>query len=76
MFEPNFYHKMIQKNVKPIGAITGAVVFLGRKSLIDLPTLLIAFITIILHWKYKKITEPYIIIAQAVIGFILKNYLQ
>lgn len=59
-----------------IGAITGAVVILGKKSLIDFPTLLIAMFTIILLWKYKKITEPYIIIVCAVIGFILKNYLQ
>jgi chromate transporter len=59
-----------------IGAITGAVVILGKKSLIDFPTLFIALFTIILLWKYKKITEPYIIIACAVIGFILKNYLK
>lgn len=59
-----------------IGAITGAVVILGKKSLIDFTTLVIAFVTIILLWKYKKVTEPYIIIACAAIGFILKNYFQ
>lgn len=58
-----------------IGAITGAVVILGKKSLIEFPTLFIALFTIILLWKYKKITEPYIIIACAVIGFLLKNNL-
>lgn len=58
-----------------IGAIAGAVVILGKKSLIDLPTILIALVTIFLLWKYKKITEPYIIIACAIIGFTLKNYI-
>ena len=57
-----------------IGAIAGAVVILGKKSLIDTPTVVIAFISIFLLWKYKKITEPYIIIACALIGFTLKNY--
>ncbi|WP_394992265.1 chromate efflux transporter [Emticicia sp.] len=57
-----------------IGTIAGAVIILGKKSLIDIPTILIALISIIMLWKYKKITEPYIIIACAVIGFILKNY--
>jgi hypothetical protein len=28
-----------------------------------------------LLWKYKKITEPYIIIGCAAIGIILKNYI-
>lgn len=56
-----------------IGAIAGAVIILGKKSLIDLPTLLIAVLTIFFLWKYKKITEPYIIIVCALIGFLLKN---
>ena len=57
-----------------IGAIAGAVVILGKKSLIDFPTILIAIIAVYLLWKYKKITEPYIIIGCAVVGIILKNY--
>lgn len=58
-----------------IGAIAGAVVILGKKSLIDFPTGLIAIIVLYLLWKYKKITEPYIIIGCAIIGIILKNYI-
>ena len=58
-----------------IGAITGAVVILGRKSIIDIPTLLIALFTIFILWKFKKITEPYLIIACAVVGYILNNNL-
>jgi len=58
-----------------IGAIAGAVVILGKKSLIDIPTVVIAIFSIFLLWKYKKITEPYLIIACAVVGYVLKNYL-
>ena len=57
-----------------IGAIAGSVVLLARKSLIDIPTSLIAIAVIAILWKYKKITEPYIILACAVIGFVLKQY--
>jgi chromate transporter len=58
-----------------IGAIAGAVVILGKKSLIDLPTVFIAIIAVYLLWKYKKNTEPYIIIGCAIIGIILKDYI-
>jgi chromate transporter len=57
-----------------IGAIAGSVVLLARKSLIDIPTSLIAIAVIAILWKYKKITEPYIILACAAIGFVLKQY--
>jgi chromate transporter len=55
-----------------IGAIAGAVVILGKKSLIDIPTALIAVVVVLLLWKSKKVTEPIIIIACAIIGALLK----
>ena len=55
-----------------IGAITGAVIVLGRKSIIDIPTALLAIITATLLWKTKKIPEPVIILVAAIIGLILK----
>ena len=55
-----------------IGAIAGAVVILGMKSLIDIPTVLIALITVYIIWNFKKIQEPYIILIAAIIGLILK----
>jgi chromate transporter len=56
-----------------VGAIAGAVVILGMKSLIDIPTILMAGVTVFILWKYKKIQEPYIIIVAALIGFLLKS---
>jgi chromate transporter len=56
-----------------VGAIAGAVVILGMKSLIDIPTILMAGVTVFILWKFKKIQEPYIIIVAALIGFLLKS---
>jgi chromate transporter len=58
-----------------VGAIAGAVVILGMKSLIDIPTILMAVVTVFILWKYKKVQEPYIILIAALIGFILKTVL-
>ncbi len=55
-----------------IGAITGAVIVLARKSIIDIPTALLAIITATILWKTKKIPEPFIILVAAIIGLILK----
>jgi chromate transporter len=51
-----------------IGAISGAVIVLGRRSVADLLTASLASITLILLWKVKKIPEPFIIVAAAVVG--------
>ena len=55
-----------------IGAITGAVIVLARKSIVDIPTVLLAVATGGILWKTKKIPEPVIILVAAAIGFILK----
>lgn len=57
-----------------IGAIVGAVIILGQKSIIDIYTAIIAILTVFLLWKYKKITEPYLILGCAIIGYSLKTY--
>lgn len=57
-----------------IGAILGAVIILGHKSIIDIYTAIIAILTVFLLWKYKKITEPYLILGSAIIGYSLKTY--
>ena len=54
-----------------IGTITGAVVVLGKRSIIDLPTILLAVITVALLWKFKKLPEPVIVVAAAVIGLLV-----
>ncbi|HEX6749513.1 MAG TPA: chromate transporter [Longimicrobium sp.] len=53
-----------------IGAISGAVVVLGRRSVVDLPTLLIAAIVLVLLWR-KKVPEPLIVLAAALVGLVV-----
>ena len=54
-----------------IGAITGAVFVIARRSIIDPPTALIALVTIALLWKFKKLQEPVIVAAAALLGLVL-----
>jgi chromate transporter len=51
-----------------IGTITGAVIVLGKRSITDLPTILLAVTTVAMLWKFKKIPEPAIVAAAALIG--------
>ena len=52
-----------------IGAITGAVIVLAERSVVDVPTALVALATIGLIWKVKKLPEPVVVVVAAVIGF-------
>jgi chromate transporter len=52
-----------------IGAITGAVVVLGRRTITDIPTIVLAVGTLLLLWKWRKIPEPMIVLGAAIIGF-------
>lgn len=54
-----------------IGAITGSVVVIARHSIIDIPTALIAVVTVVLLLKFKKLQEPIVIAAAAIIGLIV-----
>lgn len=58
-----------------IGALVGAVVIIGIRSIVDIPTALIALASIFALIYVKKIQEPYIILIAAVIGLILKTLL-
>ncbi len=55
-----------------VGAITGAVFVLGRKSIVDVPTALMAIVTVAILWKTKKVPEPVLILVAALIGFAVK----
>lgn len=55
------------------GAIAGAAFVLGRRALIDVPTVLIALVTVGLLIKFKKIQEPLLIAAAGVAGLLLKG---
>jgi chromate transporter len=54
-----------------IGALTGAVIVIARRSLTDMPTILIAIISAAVLWKFKKIPEPVLILVAAVLGLLL-----
>ena len=51
-----------------VGAITGSVIVIARRSVIDVPTALLAFATVLLLWRFKKLQEPVIVAAAALIG--------
>lgn len=55
-----------------IGAIAGAVLVLGKRTLIDYTTMIIAAVTIVVLLRFKKAKEPYIILAAAGVGLLLK----
>lgn len=55
-----------------IGALVGAVIVIASRSVIDIPTAIIACTTIFVLLYFKKIQEPYIIIAAAALGVIIK----
>ena len=55
------------------GAIAGAAVILGRRSLLDLPTILIAALTLALLVAPKKIPEPVLIVAAGLVGLALRR---
>lgn len=54
-----------------IGAITGSVIVIARRSIVDIPTALMALITVALLWRYKKLQEPLLIAVAAIAGLIL-----
>lgn len=58
-----------------IGAISGAVIVLAKRSLTDVYTIGIALTTVVILWRFKKIPEPVIILAGAVAGLLLKGIL-
>lgn len=57
------------------GAIAGAGIVLGRRAVIDVPTVLIAVVTVGLLVKFKKIQEPLLILAAGVVGILLQRVL-
>jgi chromate transporter len=56
-----------------IGAISGAVIVLGRRSLSDVYTVGIAVITVVMLWKFRKLPESVIILTAAGVGLLLKG---
>ncbi len=57
-----------------MGALTGAVILIAMNAIIDIPTALIASVTMLLLIFFKKIKEPYLILAAAIVGLVLKSW--
>src|SRR5436309_7383754 len=56
-----------------VGAIAGAAYILARRSLIDVPTVIIGALTLALLMWTKKIPEPITILAAGVAGLLLRG---
>jgi chromate transporter len=52
------------------GAITGAVIVLGARAITDLPTAIIALISLGVLWRFK-ISEPILVTVSGLVGLIL-----
>lgn len=57
------------------GAIAGAVIVLARRSLVDVPTILIALATLAVLWRWKKAQEPVIVLVAALVGLLMRTLL-
>ena len=57
-----------------VGALAGSVIVIAIRTIKDIPTAIIALITIVVLLRIKKIKEPYIILAAAAIGIIIKYF--
>src|SRR5712691_3479334 len=78
-----YYHRFAQNRqvkafvqgvtVAAVGAIAGAAFILGRRALVDFPTVLIALVTLVLLRGAKKIPEPLLILAAGIAGLLLSK---
>jgi chromate transporter len=57
-----------------IGAITGAVVVLGRRSIVDIPTAVMCVLTLGALWYFKRVPEPVLVVSAGIIGLFLYPY--
>lgn len=55
-----------------IGALMGAVIVIATRSIVDVPTAVIALVTVLALLYSKKLQEPYIILAAACVGLLIK----
>jgi chromate transporter len=55
------------------GAIAGAAFVLGRRALIDVVTIAMALVTLGLLTRFKKLSEPLVIVAAGAIGLVVSR---
>ena len=54
-----------------IGAITGAVIVLGERSVVDVPTVVICVATLGVLWRVKRVPEPVLVLVAGLVGYFL-----
>ena len=54
-----------------VGAITGSVIVITRRSIVDVPTMWIAAVSIGLLWKFKTLPEPLLVAGAALSGLLI-----
>lgn len=54
-----------------IGALTGAVLVIAQRTVTDALTAAMALVTAALLWRFKKLPEPLIVLAAALLGLLL-----
>jgi chromate transporter len=54
-----------------IGAITGAVIVIGQRSITDVTTAALALITVATLWRFRKLPEPVVVAVAAMAGLLL-----
>jgi chromate transporter len=55
------------------GAIAGAAIVLGRRALLDLPTVAIFAATLLVLTRVRRIPEPLVILAAGLVGVVIKG---
>ena len=56
-----------------VGAIAGAAIILSKRAIMDLPTVLIAVVSLLLLLRFKRIPEPLIILGAGIVGLTVKH---
>ncbi len=54
-----------------IGAIAGAVIVIGQRSITDWVTAGLALVTVAVLWRFKKLPEPSVVVVAAMLGLVL-----
>lgn len=58
-----------------IGAITGAVIVIGQRSITDVAAAALALVTVWVLWRFKKVPEPLVVVVAAVAGLVLYPFM-
>jgi chromate transporter len=55
------------------GAIAGAAFVLGRRAIVDVPTVAILAGVVVVQWRLRKVPEPLVILAAGAVGLVVRT---